>query len=84
MRISVVVKPNSRTESVELLANGTYQVRVKASPVEGCANEAVREALAGYFTVPKSAIAILKGITGRRKRVEVRSSLTISKGRPGS
>lgn len=71
MKISLIVKPNSRKESVEILTDGTYQVRVNASPIEGRANEAVIEALARYFSVPKSAVTILKGTTGKRKIVEI-------------
>lgn len=71
MKISVIVKPNSRKESVERLADGTYQVRVNAPPIEGRANEAVVEVIARYFSVPKSAVTILKGTTGKRKIVEV-------------
>lgn len=77
VKISLIVKPNSRRESVELLADGSYQVRVKAPPIEGRANEAVVNLLARCFSVQKSAITILKGATGKRKLVEIDQKETI-------
>lgn len=71
MRISVQVKPRSREESIELQADGSYLVRVKALPTDGEANEAVIEALAGYFDVPRRGIVIRSGHGSRRKIVEI-------------
>jgi len=71
MRIAVRVKPGSKTESVEKADNGEYIVRVKAPPVEGRANEAVRNVLAGYFGVPRSRIVIKHGSSGKRKLVDI-------------
>jgi hypothetical protein len=41
-------------------------------PVEGKANEAVIKLLARHFKVPKSAVKIVVGLTGRTKIVDVR------------
>lgn len=71
MRIEITVKPNSRRPGVEKLPDGTYRVAVNAPPREGRANEAVIEALAGYFDVPKSSIRIRMGSSGRKKVVEI-------------
>lgn len=71
MRISIRVKPNSKVESVEKTADGEYTVRVKAPPIEGRANESVRELLAAHFGVPKSRITIKLGSSGRRKLVDI-------------
>ncbi len=71
MKISVLVKPNSRKESVERLSDGALEVRVNAPPVEGQANEAVIEALARHFSVPKSAVSIVRGARGKKKVVEI-------------
>lgn len=46
MKITVVVKPNARHESVEIQGDGTYLIRVNAPPQEGRANERVIELLA--------------------------------------
>ncbi len=71
MRVSIKVKPNSKTISVEKLNDGSYTVRVKAPAKEGKANDAVVRALGEYFGVPKSRIAILHGQAGKNKVVEI-------------
>lgn len=67
MKINVAVKPNSKRESVDILADGTYVVKVNAPPVDGKANERVIELLADYFLKPKSAIKLLSGARGKKK-----------------
>lgn len=71
MKLSLLVKPNSKHEKVEDLGDGTWKVSVKAPPTEGKANEAVIAALAKHFGVPKSAVILLHGLKGKRKRVMV-------------
>ena len=71
MRITVRVKPNARSTSVEKRPDGSYLVRVNAPPVEGKANEALVQILADYFDRPRSAIAIVRGSRGREKVVEI-------------
>lgn len=74
MKISVIVKPNSKREGVAASGEGTYTVRVAARPVEGRANERVVELLAGHFGVPKGRVTILRGAAGRKKIVEIAAS----------
>jgi uncharacterized protein (TIGR00251 family) len=71
MKISIIVKPNSRTEGVVPSDDGTYTVRVAAPPVEGKANDRVILLLARHFGVPRSRISILKGHSGKKKIVEI-------------
>jgi uncharacterized protein (TIGR00251 family) len=71
MRINIKVMPHSMREEV-VKQGDDYVVRVKAMPVEGKANEAVIELLARHFKVPKSAVKIVVGLTGRTKIVDVR------------
>jgi uncharacterized protein YggU (UPF0235/DUF167 family) len=47
-------------------------VRVSAAPEGGRANAAIEALLAQALGVPKSAVSVAKGATGRRKRVEIR------------
>jgi hypothetical protein len=47
------------------------KVSVNAPPVEGKANEAVQRVLAKTFGVPRSAVTILRGETGKRKTVRI-------------
>ena len=71
MKISIRVKPNSKTTSVEKTEELSYIVRVKAPAKEGKANAAVVEALSEYFGVPKSRISVAKGLASRNKVVEI-------------
>jgi len=72
MKVSVVVKPNARKESVETLTDGSLRVCVNASPREGLANEAVVRLLAEHFEVAKSSIHIVSGKRGKKKLVEIK------------
>jgi hypothetical protein len=47
------------------------KVSVNAPPVDGKANEAVQRVLAETFGVPRSAVTILRGETGKRKTVRI-------------
>ena len=67
MKISVVVKPNSKKESVTAAANGSLVVRVKAPPIEGQANTRVIELLSLHFGKPKSSFELLHGTAGKKK-----------------
>lgn len=71
MRISVIVKPNSRVDAVQK-CHDEYVVRVKARAVDGKANEAVIKLVAEYFTVPKTRVRIVRGATSKHKAIEVR------------
>jgi uncharacterized protein (TIGR00251 family) len=48
------------------------RVAVVAPPVDGKANEAVVRALAEALGVPRAAVEIIRGETGRRKTVRLR------------
>jgi uncharacterized protein (TIGR00251 family) len=50
---------------------GRIKLRLAAPPVEGEANAALIEFLAGYFNVPKRNVRIAAGHKSRRKRVVV-------------
>jgi uncharacterized protein (TIGR00251 family) len=71
MKISVMVKPNSKVEEVVSGFDGLI-VRVKEPPVEGKANRAMIALLAGFYHVPRSDVNIIGGQGGRKKIVEIR------------
>ncbi len=50
---------------------GRPRLRVAAPPVDGRANDEVRRFLAEWFGVPRSAVRIEAGASGRIKRVSV-------------
>lgn len=67
MKITVAVKPNSKKESVELVSDGSYTVRVNVPPVDGKANERVIELLSKHFKQPKSLITLISGPKSKKK-----------------
>ena len=67
MKISVHVKAGSRTESIEKMDEGVYIVKVRTPPVEGRANERVRELLAKYLGISKSSLVIVSGLKNKKK-----------------
>lgn len=74
--LALYVQPGaSRSEIVGFAAGPggaeELKLRVRARPKEGEANEAVIALLAEVLGVPKRAVTILSGETGRRKRVRV-------------
>lgn len=71
MKISVIVKPQSKKAEVKKLSAGEYAVSVRAPAREGKANEEAVELLAEHFSAPKSAVRIVRGERGRRKIVEL-------------
>jgi len=70
MKIRVKVKPNSKTEGL-IQEEDSFVVKVKESPKEGKANQAVIKLLARHFEVSQSQVKILSGLKGRNKAVEV-------------
>ena len=71
MRLQVRVTPRARRPGIESHADGTLVVRVTAPAEGGQANEAVRDALAEHFGVPKRSVTIRQGLASRRKVIEI-------------
>ncbi|MDI6808562.1 MAG: DUF167 domain-containing protein [Candidatus Eisenbacteria bacterium] len=71
MKISVVVRANSKVEKVEEASQGSYRIWVKEPRKGGRANAAVLRALGAHFGIPVSRIAIKSGHTSSRKIVEI-------------
>jgi len=67
VKITVLVKPNSKKESVVQNEDGSFTVRVNAPPQDGKANQRVIELLSRHFNLPKSSIELLHGASGRKK-----------------
>lgn len=70
--VDVVVQPRATREGVGPVVGDRLRIAVNAPPVDGKANEAVVRVLAGALGVPKSAIEIVRGETGRRKTLRIR------------
>ncbi len=67
MKITVKVKPNARENSIKLVENGSYEVRVSVPPEKGKANEKVIELLAKELKIAKSRISLIRGESSREK-----------------
>ena len=76
VRLLVRVTPRAgRTAVAGLVQTADGQtalaVRLAAPPVDGAANAALIDLLASRLRLPKSAIRIVNGETGRLKRLEI-------------
>jgi uncharacterized protein (TIGR00251 family) len=71
--VAIRVQPRSSRNQIHVRADGMIVVRLTAPPVEGAANRALIEFLAGALDVPKSAIEIAAGARSREKRIRVAS-----------
>lgn len=69
--ITVQVQPKSSSDEIEGVHDGRLKVRISAPPVEGKANERLREVLAKAFDVSKSSIEIIKGKTSKIKTIKI-------------
>ncbi len=65
------VQPGAKKNAVDGVLNGRLKLRIAAPAVEGKANKAVVEYLAGVLKVKKSQVSILRGETSREKTVRV-------------
>lgn len=72
MRVSVVLKPNSKhREEVVQTEDGMLTVFTKAPAVEGRANEAAIRLLADYYNVSKTKVRLVRGGTSKYKVFEI-------------
>ncbi len=70
--VLVHAQPNAKRSEVAGLHGGELKIRLHAPPVEGKANAALVEFLSDLLEVPRSAVVIVRGETGRSKQVLVR------------
>ena len=71
MKIAVMAHPNSKNPRIEKDLLETLHVYVSEPPLEGKANNAIREALAKYFKVKKSNVVFISGEKSRNKLFEI-------------
>ena len=65
------VQPRASREEVAGVTADTIRLRLMAPPVDGAANEALIRFLAASLNVPRSAVELVSGRTGRTKLVAV-------------
>ena len=70
--IEIWVQPRASRNEVVGRQGGALKIRVAAPPVDGEANEALLRFIAKSLGLPRRAVAIVRGASGRRKSVRVR------------
>lgn len=69
VRIQLHVQPRASRTKLIGEHGGALKIAVQAPPVEGAANEEIRDFLADMFEVARREVEILSGDTGRKKSV---------------
>uniref|UniRef100_A0A7C3W7X9 UPF0235 protein ENR59_00650 n=1 Tax=Fundidesulfovibrio putealis TaxID=270496 RepID=A0A7C3W7X9_9BACT len=72
IRIQVWVQPGARQDATAGVVDGRLKVKLRAPAVENKANTALVAFLAGLLGLPKSALELSNGQTGRKKTLRVR------------
>ena len=71
LTLTLHVQPGAKQTEAVGLHGDAMKVRLAAPPVEGAANAALIEFLAGLFGVPQRQVTLKHGIKSRRKVVEI-------------
>ena len=71
VRITVRAKPRAKTSRVVRAEGLSIEVALAAPPVDGAANEALVRVLAEVLDVPRGAVSLVRGASGRQKVVAV-------------
>jgi uncharacterized protein (TIGR00251 family) len=69
--IRVHVQPRASRTEILGLHGDAIKIRLAAAPVDGAANDALIRLLASLLGVPRSAVTVTSGRSGRRKMVSV-------------
>jgi uncharacterized protein (TIGR00251 family) len=73
LRLQLHIQPRAARDRIAGRHGDAIKVQVRAAPVGGAANAALVDLLANTLGVPRRAIRILHGASGRRKWVEVQA-----------
>lgn len=71
VELLVLVQPRASRTKIVGEHDGRLKIALAAPPVDGEANAALIDFLAGLLEVKKAQVILLDGATGRRKRVQV-------------
>ena len=69
--LDVRVQPRASRSEVAGLHGERLRIRLQAPPVDGKANAALVEFVAGLFGIPRARVTIEHGLTGRDKRLRL-------------
>jgi uncharacterized protein (TIGR00251 family) len=70
--VSLYVQPNAPKSEIIGEHNNSLKIKIKATPVEGKANDAIVEFFSDLLEIPKSRLEILRGDQSRLKILLVR------------
>jgi hypothetical protein len=70
--IEVRVEPRSSRKCIAGILGDVVKVKLTAPPVDGAANEQLIEVISEATGIKKSSIAIIRGISSKKKVVEIR------------
>lgn len=70
MFLKVKVHPGSKKNEVVEKSHDSFEIFVRAKPVEGKANDAVIDLLSDYLKLPRSGLRLVRGATSRNKIIE--------------
>ena len=79
LTLTLHIQPNARKSEIAGLHGDALKIRIAAPAVDNKANAALIDFLSETLGVPKSAIAIRHGTTGRRKVVEISGGEALAK-----
>jgi|SRR5579863_1055148 len=68
---AVKVQPRARKNAITGTVGDALKLALTAPPVDGKANQAVIDFLAGFFDIPRSSITIASGATSRLKTIRI-------------
>jgi uncharacterized protein (TIGR00251 family) len=69
--LTVRVVPRASRSQIVGERDGALKVRLQAPPVDGKANEALIELLAGTLDVPRRSVTLVRGDTARSKTLRL-------------
>jgi uncharacterized protein len=68
----IKVIPRSSVSTIVAHEGNSLKIKLQSAPDKGKANSELINLLADYFSVSKSAIEIIAGLTSRNKRVRIK------------
>ena len=71
VRLTLAIQPRASRTELAGVHGDALKIRLTAPPVDGAANEALVRFLAEVLEVPRGAVTITAGQSGRRKTVAV-------------
>ena len=79
LALTLHVQPGARKSGIAGAHGDALKIRIAAPAVDNKANAALIDFLSETLHIPKSAIAIRRGATGRRKVVEITGGPDLAK-----